>query len=162
MEKDAFFKQLPGQLPNIPKPIAQKRLLPQLAQALEFGGAPASALGEIVGTYKVSVTGLSQPRCTPPVHTAPQCLRTANMSTDTVYLGCTQSRWLSTIAGIYLKVAATLSDDEYKGGTIIEHCTIVKVACLADLDSRSTVHCCIHVGLHVGGHGCHTKLTGFL
>jgi SCY1-like protein 1 len=44
-EKDIFFKQLPGQLPHIPKPVAQKKLLPQLSQALQFGGAPASALG---------------------------------------------------------------------------------------------------------------------
>ena len=45
MEKDTFFRALPGQLPSIPRPIAQKKLLPMLAQALEFGGAPASALG---------------------------------------------------------------------------------------------------------------------
>lgn len=49
VEKDSFFKQLPGQLPAIPKPVAQKKLLPQLSQALEFGGAPASALGALRG-----------------------------------------------------------------------------------------------------------------
>lgn len=46
-EKDVFFKQLPSQLPHIPKPVAQKKLLPQLSQALQFGGAPASALGAV-------------------------------------------------------------------------------------------------------------------
>ena len=44
-EKDAFFKKLPQQLPAIPLPVAQRKLLPMLSQALEFGGAPASALG---------------------------------------------------------------------------------------------------------------------
>lgn len=45
IEKDNFFKALPAQLPGIPKPVAQKKLLPMLGQALEFGGAPASTLG---------------------------------------------------------------------------------------------------------------------
>lgn len=44
MEKDNFFKTLPAQLPAIPSPVAQKKLLPMLGQALEFGGAPTSAL----------------------------------------------------------------------------------------------------------------------
>ena len=46
-ERDAFFKRLPAQLPNIPVPVAQRKLLPMISQALEFGGAPAVALGEL-------------------------------------------------------------------------------------------------------------------
>ena len=47
-ERDAFFKRLPAQLPNIPVPVAQRKLLPMISQALEFGGAPSVALGEFV------------------------------------------------------------------------------------------------------------------
>ena len=44
-EKDAFFKRLPQLLPDIPVVVAQRKLLPMISQALEFGGAPAMALG---------------------------------------------------------------------------------------------------------------------
>jgi SCY1-like protein 1 len=47
-EKDAFFKRLPGLVPSIPGPVATRKLLPQLSRALEFGGAPASALGSLL------------------------------------------------------------------------------------------------------------------
>lgn len=45
VEKENFFKSLPAKLPSVPKPVAQKKLLPMVGQALEFGGAPPSALG---------------------------------------------------------------------------------------------------------------------
>lgn len=45
-EKDGLFKRLPALLPAIPLPVAQRKLLPMLSQALEFGGAPATALGK--------------------------------------------------------------------------------------------------------------------
>ncbi|KAL4446317.1 hypothetical protein ABPG77_003124 [Micractinium sp. CCAP 211/92] len=44
MEKDTFFKKLPSLLPSIPTPVAQRKLLPMLANAIEFGGAPPVAL----------------------------------------------------------------------------------------------------------------------
>jgi SCY1-like protein 1 len=47
-DKDAFFKRLPGLIPAIPQPVAARKLLPLLARALEFGGAPASALGSLL------------------------------------------------------------------------------------------------------------------
>ncbi len=47
-EKDAFFKRLPSLLPAIPGPVAVRKLLPLLANALEFGGAPASAVGSLL------------------------------------------------------------------------------------------------------------------
>ncbi len=47
-EKDLFFKRLPQSLPGLPLPVAQYKLLPLLSQALEFGGAPAVALGSIL------------------------------------------------------------------------------------------------------------------
>ena len=47
-EKDLFFKRLPQSLPGLPLPVAQYKLLPLLSQALEFGGAPAAALGSIL------------------------------------------------------------------------------------------------------------------
>jgi hypothetical protein len=47
-EKDAFFKRLPSLLPAIPGPVAARKLLPLLANALEFGGAPASAVGSLL------------------------------------------------------------------------------------------------------------------
>ncbi|KAL4423761.1 hypothetical protein ABPG75_001062 [Micractinium tetrahymenae] len=43
-EKDMFFKKLPSLLPSIPTPVAQRKLLPMLANAIEFGGAPPVAL----------------------------------------------------------------------------------------------------------------------
>ena len=48
MEKDTFFKRLPSSLPSIPEPVAQRKLLPLLASALEFGGAPPVALGALL------------------------------------------------------------------------------------------------------------------
>ena len=47
-EKDLFFKRLPAALPALPAPVAQRKLLPMLANALEFGGAPAVALGALL------------------------------------------------------------------------------------------------------------------
>jgi len=47
-EKDAFFKRLPALLPAIPGPVAVRKLLPLLSNALEFGGAPASAVGSLL------------------------------------------------------------------------------------------------------------------
>ena len=47
-EKDLFFKRLPGAIPDLPLPVLRQKLLPMLAQALTFGGAPASALGTIL------------------------------------------------------------------------------------------------------------------
>jgi hypothetical protein len=47
-EKDAFFKRLPSLLPAIPAAVAARKILPLLANALEFGGAPASAVGSLL------------------------------------------------------------------------------------------------------------------
>ncbi|KAL6779810.1 hypothetical protein ACKKBG_A13815 [Auxenochlorella protothecoides x Auxenochlorella symbiontica] len=47
-EKDAFFKRLPSLLPSVPTPVAQRKLLPLLAGALEYGGAPHAALGTLL------------------------------------------------------------------------------------------------------------------
>jgi hypothetical protein len=38
--QDAFFKKLPSLLPSVPTLVAQRKLLPMLANAIEFGGAP--------------------------------------------------------------------------------------------------------------------------
>jgi len=48
VERDSFFKKLPSMLPSVPVPVAQRKLLPLLAAALEFGGAPAMALGSVL------------------------------------------------------------------------------------------------------------------
>lgn len=47
-EKDLYFKRLPGAIPSLPLPVLRRKLLPMLAQALTFGGAPAVALGSIL------------------------------------------------------------------------------------------------------------------
>ncbi|EIE25277.1 ARM repeat-containing protein, partial [Coccomyxa subellipsoidea C-169] len=47
-EKDSFFKRLPTVLPTLPLPVVQRKVLPMLAGALEFGGAPAVALGALL------------------------------------------------------------------------------------------------------------------
>lgn len=47
-EKDAFFKRLPANVPAIPQPVAVRKLLPLLSRALEFGGAPASAVSSLL------------------------------------------------------------------------------------------------------------------
>lgn len=47
-EKDSFFRKLPSILPALPAPVAEQKLLPMLASALEFGGAPAAALSCIL------------------------------------------------------------------------------------------------------------------
>ncbi|KAH7616918.1 putative inactive serine/threonine-protein kinase scy1 [Nannochloris sp. 'desiccata'] len=48
VERDSFFKKLPSMLPSVPVPVAQRKLLPLLAAALEFGGAPPMALGSLL------------------------------------------------------------------------------------------------------------------
>lgn len=47
-EKDLFFKRLPQAIPALPLPVLRRKLLPMVAQALTFGGAPAVALGSIL------------------------------------------------------------------------------------------------------------------
>ena len=47
-EKEAFFRRLPALLPAVPAPVAARKLLPLLAGALEFGGAPAVAVGPLL------------------------------------------------------------------------------------------------------------------
>jgi SCY1-like protein 1 len=48
-EKDAFFRrQLPQALPAMPAAVAARKVLPLLARALEFGGAPPTALASLL------------------------------------------------------------------------------------------------------------------
>lgn len=47
-EKDTFFKKLPATIPAIPEPVAVRKILPLLSRALEYGGAPASAVGSLM------------------------------------------------------------------------------------------------------------------
>lgn len=54
-EKDLFFKRLPAALPALPAPVAQRKLLPMLAAALEFGGAPAVALGALLQVVTANI-----------------------------------------------------------------------------------------------------------
>jgi hypothetical protein len=58
IDKDNFFKRLPGTLPSLPVPVAQRKLLPMIAQALEYGGAPAVALG-MASTCPIEARALS-------------------------------------------------------------------------------------------------------
>ncbi|KAG2500649.1 hypothetical protein HYH03_001416 [Edaphochlamys debaryana] len=48
VEKESFFRRLPGILPAIPAPVAVGKLLPLLASALEFGGAPPLAVSSLM------------------------------------------------------------------------------------------------------------------
>eukprot|EP00878_Enallax_costatus_P016353 GHUV01017153.1.p1 GENE.GHUV01017153.1~~GHUV01017153.1.p1 ORF type:complete len:345 (+),score=98.92 GHUV01017153.1:319-1353(+) len=47
-EKDMFFKKLPAMIPAIPEPVAVRKILPLLSRALEYGGAPASAVSSLM------------------------------------------------------------------------------------------------------------------
>lgn len=47
-EKDIFFKKLPAMIPAIPEPVAVRKILPQLSNALEYGGAPATAVSSLL------------------------------------------------------------------------------------------------------------------
>ena len=44
LEKARFFRNLPRLLPAFPALVCERKLLPLVAAALEFGGAPATAL----------------------------------------------------------------------------------------------------------------------
>ena len=48
LEKEAFFKKLPSRLTNLPSPVLRRKVLPSLASALEFGGAPPAALSALL------------------------------------------------------------------------------------------------------------------
>ncbi|GLI62075.1 hypothetical protein VaNZ11_004633 [Volvox africanus] len=48
VEKESFFRRLPGVLPAIPAAVAVGKLLPLLASALEFGGAPPLAVSSLM------------------------------------------------------------------------------------------------------------------
>ncbi|GFR47514.1 hypothetical protein Agub_g9146 [Astrephomene gubernaculifera] len=48
VEKESFFRRLPGILPSIPAPVAVRKLLPLLSSALEFGGAPPLAVSALL------------------------------------------------------------------------------------------------------------------
>lgn len=45
LEKDKFFRNLPKSIPLFPQLICTRKLLPLIASALEYGGAPAMAVG---------------------------------------------------------------------------------------------------------------------
>jgi SCY1-like protein 1 len=47
-EKDLFFKRLPAMIPAIPEPVAIRKILPLLSNALEYGGAPATAVSSLL------------------------------------------------------------------------------------------------------------------
>lgn len=47
-EKDAFFKRLPAMIPAIPEPVAIRKVLPLLSNALEYGGAPPTAVSSLL------------------------------------------------------------------------------------------------------------------
>ncbi|GHP09154.1 hypothetical protein PPROV_000789100 [Pycnococcus provasolii] len=51
-EKDIFFRKLPQAVPTLPTLVAQRRVLPLLANALEYGSAPASALTSLLAIGK--------------------------------------------------------------------------------------------------------------
>ncbi|GLC35616.1 hypothetical protein PLESTM_000343500 [Pleodorina starrii] len=48
VEKESFFRRLPGLLPAIPAAVAVGKLLPLLSSALEFGGAPPLAVSSLM------------------------------------------------------------------------------------------------------------------
>lgn len=48
IEKDSFFQRLGSNLGDIPQALAQRKILPLLASALEYGGAPPSALSTLL------------------------------------------------------------------------------------------------------------------
>jgi len=52
MEKDAFFQRLNTTITDVPEVIAQKKILPLLASALEYGGAPPTALTSLMKLSK--------------------------------------------------------------------------------------------------------------
>jgi len=62
-EKDLFFKRLPQAIPGLPLPVLRRKLLPMLAQALTFGGAPAVALGSILQVIHCGVQILGNTLC---------------------------------------------------------------------------------------------------
>ena len=45
LDKTKFFRALPKTIPLFPTVLCTRKLLPLIAEALEFGGAPAMALG---------------------------------------------------------------------------------------------------------------------
>jgi SCY1-like protein 1 len=53
LEKTKFFRNLPKLLPQIPPSICTRKLLPLISAALEFGGAPALALGSLLQIGKM-------------------------------------------------------------------------------------------------------------
>lgn len=63
-EKDMFFKKLPVMIPAIPEPVAIRKILPQLSNALEYGGAPATAVSSLlmIGRYVRDSSAISIPK----------------------------------------------------------------------------------------------------
>ena len=66
IEKDVFFKKLPQSLPALPLPVAQRKLLPMIAGALEFGGAPAVALSSLLQIGEPCLPSASSLSCRSP------------------------------------------------------------------------------------------------
>lgn len=46
--QESFFRKLPSALPAIPPAVANRKILPLLAGALEFGGAPPVAVSSLL------------------------------------------------------------------------------------------------------------------
>lgn len=71
-EKDMFFKKLPAMIPAIPEPVAVRKVLPLLSRALEYGGAPASAVGSLMLIGRCGLESFD--KCTGPYQAAAFCL----------------------------------------------------------------------------------------
>ena len=52
MAQDTFFRKLGPCLEALPQPLVQRKLLPALAAGLEFGSAPAAALGPLLAASR--------------------------------------------------------------------------------------------------------------
>jgi hypothetical protein len=64
-EKDLFCKRLPSMIPAIPEPVAIRKVLPLLSNALEYGGAPATAVSSLllIGRYGEKCTTICWSGC---------------------------------------------------------------------------------------------------
>lgn len=70
--QDTFFKRLPSLLPSIPPLVAQRKLLPMLASAIEFGGAPPVRPTTLLPSHTHSSVHLSVVQCV--CHSCPRLL----------------------------------------------------------------------------------------
>ena len=168
LEKTKFFRNLPKVLPTFPPAICTRKLLPLTSAALEYGGAPALALGSLLqigkmlgddGAFRARVVPILSALFASPDHTIRNTLISnindyAPFLDEAVVEGSIFPQLLKGLQepNAYLReqtlkamlpVAPKLSQRTLSG-TLLKHLARLQVCPAPAQTDTARVHCCLH------------------